>query len=69
MCEQNVYLLQNGREELVMEAVDVIDPEGENGYRVVGIFGDQKIIRGRLRHMSLVEHRIVFQAEGEEDCA
>lgn len=64
MCEQNVYLRKNGQEELIMEAVDRIEPEEEHGYRLVGIFGDQKLIRGRLVHMSLVNHRIVFEAEG-----
>jgi predicted RNA-binding protein len=62
MCESNAYLLKNGEEELLMEAVDIIEPE-ENGYRLIGIFGDQKIIRGRLKIMNLVNHRIVFEAE------
>ncbi len=60
MCEANVYLEKNGIEELVMESVDIVEPEGDDTFRLVGIFGDQKIIRGRLKAMKLVDHRIVF---------
>lgn len=63
MCESNAYLLKNGEEELLMESVDIIEPEKNGGYRLIGIFGDQKIIRGRLKMMNLVNHRIVFEAE------
>jgi predicted RNA-binding protein len=62
MCEANVYLEKNGVEELVMESVDILEPEGEETFRLVGIFGDQKMIRGRLKAMKLVDHRIVFCA-------
>jgi len=64
MCEQNAYLLKNGKEELLMESVDIIEPEKDGGFRLVGIFGDQKIVRGRLRLMNLVNHRILFEEEG-----
>lgn len=63
MCESNAYVFRNGKEELLMESVDIIEPEENGGYRLVGIFGDQKIIRGRLKMMNLVNHRIVFEAE------
>jgi predicted RNA-binding protein len=61
MCESNAYLLKEGKEELLLESVDIIEPHGRDSYRLVGIFGDQKIIRGRLKLMSLVNHRIVFE--------
>jgi predicted RNA-binding protein len=64
MCESNAYLLRNGKEELLMESVDIIEPEKDGGFRLVGIFGDQKIVRGRLRLMNLVNHRILFEEEG-----
>jgi predicted RNA-binding protein len=60
MCEANVYMEINGVEELVMESVDVLEPEENDTWRLVGIFGDQKLIRGRLKAMKLVDHRIVF---------
>ncbi len=63
MCEANAYLLKEGREELVLEAVDLIEPEDENSWRLVSIFGEQKILRGRICGMQLVDHKILFQPE------
>lgn len=62
MCEANAYWTVQGGEELIMEAVDTIEPEGDDGWRLVGIFGDQKSIRGRIRGMHLVDHKILFEA-------
>lgn len=62
MCEANAYIVKDGQEELVMESVDVIEPEeDQKSYRLVSIFGDQKIIRGRIRLMNLVDHKILFE--------
>jgi len=60
MCEANAYLLKNGKEELVLEAVDVIENEGDK-LRVANIFGEQKILKARIRSMSLVEHNIILE--------
>jgi predicted RNA-binding protein len=60
MCEANAYLLRNGREELILEAVDVLENEGHQ-VRVANIFGEQKIVKGRIRSMSLVEHKIILE--------
>ena len=62
MCEANVYMEREGVEELVMESVDIVEPEENGAWRLVGIFGDRKTIRGRLKEMKLVDHRIVFTA-------
>jgi predicted RNA-binding protein len=61
MCEANAYMIKDGEEELLLESVDVIEPEEKDHFRLVSIFGDQKIIRGRLKTMNLVNHRIVFE--------
>ena len=62
MCEANVFLIEDGEEKLIMEAVDTIDPEGTDSWRLVGIFGNQTIVKGRIRRMSLVDHTILFEA-------
>ena len=62
MCEANVYLVKQGREELVMEAVDLLRPESSGNWHLENIFGDQKEICGRIREMRLVDHRIIFEA-------
>ncbi|MCG8530575.1 MAG: CooT family nickel-binding protein [Desulfovibrionales bacterium] len=60
MCEANAYLLEDGKETLVMEAVDKVEPD-ENGIRLVSIFGEQKFIKGYVVSLSLVEHKVFIQ--------
>ena len=60
MCEANAYLLKNGEEHLLLEAVDVLENEG-NQIRVANIFGEQKVVHGRIRSMSLLNHKIVIE--------
>ncbi|HOI94678.1 MAG TPA: CooT family nickel-binding protein [Syntrophobacter fumaroxidans] len=60
MCEANAYLLKDGKELLFMESVDVLEDEGSQ-IRVQSIFGEQKIVKARIRSMSLVEHKIVLE--------
>ena len=61
MCEANAYLIKDGRENLIMESVDIVEPEGSEGWRLVSIYGDQKSIRGRIKKMNLVNHKIYFE--------
>jgi len=61
MCEANAYFIKDGEEVLIMESVDVVEPEGEESWQLVSIFGDRKIIRGRIKGMNLVSHRIMFE--------
>lgn len=60
LCEANAYLMKDGSEVLVMEAVDIVENEGDQ-IRIANIFGEQKIIRARIRSMSLVNHRILLE--------
>jgi predicted RNA-binding protein len=62
MCEADAYLIKDGQEELLMKAVDVIEPDDDQAYRIVDIFGEQKIVRGRIKGMQLVDHKILFEA-------
>ena len=60
MCEANAYLLKEGKEELILEAVDVIENEGDQ-IRIANIFGEQKTLKAKIRSMSLVNHRILLE--------
>ena len=60
MCEANAYLIENGQETILMEGVDLIEPEGEK-LRLVSIFGEQKVVSASIKSMSLVNHRIVLE--------
>ncbi|MGD9215809.1 MAG: CooT family nickel-binding protein [Desulfobacteraceae bacterium] len=62
MCEANAYLVKKDQEELLMEAVDTVAPEGDDTWRLVNIFGNQKMVKGRILGMKLVDHKIFFEA-------
>jgi len=61
MCEANAFLLRGDKEELLLEGVDIVQPEEDGQFRLVSIFGEQKIIKGKLKGMNLVNHKIVFE--------
>jgi predicted RNA-binding protein len=60
MCEANAYIIRNGQEVLVMEAVDKIEPE-DDGLRLVNVFGDQKLLHARIDALSLVNHKVFLK--------
>lgn len=62
MCEANAYLVKDGEEHLVMESVDTVAPDGPEGWLLVNIFGEQRIVTGRIRGMNLVDHKIFFES-------
>lgn len=57
MCEANAYLISGTEQQLIMEAVDTVEPEGD-GLRLTSIFGDQKILKAKIFSLSLVDHKI-----------
>jgi predicted RNA-binding protein len=61
MCEASAYMVTADQDELLMEAVDIVTPEGDHAWRLVDIFGNQKTIKGRIKGMQLVDHRILFE--------
>lgn len=63
MCEAAAFLAKDGQEELLLEAVDIIEPEGEDSFRLVSIFGEQRLVQGKIKSINLVSHRIVFTAD------
>ncbi|MGD8836846.1 MAG: CooT family nickel-binding protein [Desulfobacteraceae bacterium] len=65
MCEANAYLIKEEQEELLMEAVNTVTPEGDNNWRLVSIFGNQKTVKGRIIGMKLVDHKIYFEAPAD----
>jgi predicted RNA-binding protein len=60
MCEANAYLLKDGKEELLLEALDTVEPDNGN-LRLTSIFGDQKFIKGKISRLSLVAHKVVIE--------
>jgi predicted RNA-binding protein len=66
MCEANVYINREGREEILMEKVDRIIPGEDNNIFLESIFGERKIVQARIREMELVHHRVVLEEVKQE---
>ncbi len=64
MCEANAYLLKNGKEELLLEAVDTVEPDN-GSLRLTSIFGEQRFIKGTIRRLSLVDHKVIIEPSEE----
>lgn len=65
MCEANAYMIQDGQEHLLMESVDIVEPDEDGTWRLVSIFGEQKTVKGRIKGMNLVDHKILFNSQAE----
>jgi len=61
MCEAHAYVLTDGKEEKLLENVDELDVAGEE-IRLVNIFGEQKIIRARIKSYNNAERKILLEA-------
>ena len=61
MCEANAYLIEGNEPQLIMEAVDTVEPT-EEGLKLVSIFGDQKFMKAQIHSLSLVDHKVFLKA-------
>lgn len=59
MCEANAYILENGKEELYLENVDVMKPK-EGKIFLKNLFGEQKVFEGEIKEISLLRHKIIL---------
>lgn len=60
MCEANAFLLEGDDQNLIMEAVDTVEPEGD-GIRISNIFGEQKFLKAWIYSLSLVENKVFLK--------
>lgn len=60
MCEANAYLIEGDQKNLIMEAVDTVEPQ-DDGIRLISIFGDQKFLKAKIESLSLVDHKIFLR--------
>jgi predicted RNA-binding protein len=65
MCQTSVYLVHEGKEELVLQDVVNITPEGAM-LKLVNLFGEEKVVEGRIRQIDLLSHRITIHATRDE---
>ena len=60
MCDLKAYVAKQGKEELLLDAVN--DVRVENGTVVLrNLFGEEKSVRGEIREVSLVRNRVVVE--------
>ena len=60
MCESTAYILKDGKEELLLESVDVL--ENVNSHiKLISMFGDEEIVEARVKTLSLVDHKIILE--------
>jgi predicted RNA-binding protein len=60
MCEANAYVYRDGKEEIYLENVDIMKPEGGKIY-LRNLFGEQKVFDGEIKEISLLKHKIVLE--------
>ena len=60
MCESKAYLFESGRENLVLESVDLLEEKPE-GVRIVNLFGEERVLKARVKTLSLVDHKIILE--------
>ncbi len=61
MCEANAYLITEGKEELLLEDITLLRPEGGELF-LENMFGEQKRIKARIKEMNLTTHRVTLES-------
>lgn len=62
VCDVKVYVARQGKEELLLEAVNHLRVE-QGEVTVRNLFGEEKKVRGEVREVSLVKNRVVVDQE------
>jgi predicted RNA-binding protein len=58
VCDLKAYILNNDKEELLLESVNHVRSEG--GEVILrNLFGEEKRVRGDVREVSLVKNRVL----------
>lgn len=60
MCEAHAFILKDGKEEKILESVDLVELEDDE-VKLVSIFGEQKTFKGRLRLYDNTKGMILFE--------
>jgi predicted RNA-binding protein len=60
MCEAHAFIMKDGKEEKVLENVDLVELEGDE-VRLINIFGEQRILKAKLKLYNNSEGKILFE--------
>ncbi len=61
MCEASVYVEKEGKEELLLDSVDVLEPQEGGKIYIRNLSGEQKTLTARIKRIRLVEHKIILE--------
>jgi len=61
MCEAHAFILRDDAEERILENVDQVEVEGDE-IRMINIFGEQKILKARIKSYNSTESKILLEA-------
>ena len=61
MCESTAYILKDGKQEVLLENVEVLENR-DGQIRVVDLFGEEKTVKGRIVSLSLLDHKIMIES-------
>ncbi len=57
MCEANVFMIKDNKEEQIMEGAFIIKKDGNTWY-FQNIFGEQEVVKGTVKEIDLIAHKI-----------
>ena len=60
MCESSAILIKDGNEDVLLDSVDSFESDGDV-IKFQNIFGEEKKIRGRIKSISLIDHKIFIE--------
>ena len=60
MCQSNAYLERDGQEELILEDVGLVRPEGGK-ILLISIFGEEELVDANIKMIDLLHHKIVLE--------
>lgn len=60
MCQSSAYIEKDGKNELIMEDVDLFESYQDH-IRLVDIFGEEKEVKARIKRLYLVDHKIIME--------
>jgi len=60
VCDLKAFVKKNGKEELLLDSVNLVRAEGEEVI-LRNLFGEEKRVHGVLREVSLVKNRLTVE--------
>jgi predicted RNA-binding protein len=66
MCQATIYLKHDGQEKEIMRDVILLEP-AKDGVRLATFFEEPHLVRGRVRYIDFLKHRVLLEPLEEGD--